>query len=1027
MINTLLGKVFGTKNEREIKRMMPMVQAINALEPEMQKLSDDQLRAKTDEFRARIQDRLSTISDEPEADLDRQKEIEEQRSQLLKEVLDEILVEAFAVAREAGRRVLNMRHFDVQLIGGIVLHEGKISEMKTGEGKTLVATLPVYLNALSGRGVHVVTVNDYLAKRDSEWMGKLYRFLGLTVGVIVHELDDEERREAYAADVTYGTNNEFGFDYLRDNMKFDLRDCVQRVHNYAIVDEVDSILIDEARTPLIISGASEESTDKYYKVNRIIPKLETGEELSPSELRKLIEDGKISPALRDAMITKLNEVGDDPQRKILTGDFAVDEKHRSITVTDEGWEKVEKLLGIGNIADPENWALKHHVETAVKAHALYHKDVEYVVKDGEVIIVDEFTGRLMPGRRWSDGLHQAIEAKENVKIERENQTLATITFQNYFRMYKKLAGMTGTAETEAPEFDKIYKLEVTVIPTNRPLLRVENPDIVYRTEKEKYFAAADEIQKLHEAGQPVLVGTTSIEKSERLSDLLKKKGIKHVVLNAKYHEREAEIVAQAGRAGMVTIATNLAGRGTDILLGGNAEFMAKQECVKKGTAQPLRAAQGKIQATSDDPNRTVWYYSGNEYTVPTDQWNEVFERYRTDTDHEHKDVISAGGLHILGTERHEARRIDNQLRGRAGRQGDPGSSRFYLSLEDDLMRIFAKEWVSNLLQRLGMEEGVPIESRMISRRIEAAQKAVEAQNFEARKHLLEYDDVMNKQREAVYGLRRRLLEGLDQKDLIIEDYVAGILGDVLEQFCPEKAHVDDWDLKGLKDAIFTRFGVDIYAEGVKPEELNRAELGDGVFDKLKARYDAKEKLIGSDAMRYHERMIMLSVIDAQWKDHLLSMDHLKEGIGLRGYGQHDPLVEYKRESFEMFEEMMQRFQEETVRYLYLMQILERPPDSGAMPGGRPEGPPGEGPEAGVPSLITGGRGGNGRPRQVSTSMDDLEEAFQRKKKKELEQARMAGAGDMQTVQQVVRSGDKVGRNDPCPCGSGKKYKKCCGA
>ena len=650
---------------------------------------------------------------------------------MLKGVLDELLEEAFAVVREAGRRVLNMRHFDVQLIGGMVLHEGKIAEMKTGEGKTLVATLPVYLNALSGRGVHVVTVNDYLAKRDSEWMGKLYSFLGLTVGVIVHDLDDAERRAAYAADVTYGTNNEFGFDYLRDNMKFDLHDCVQRVHNFAIVDEVDSILIDEARTPLIISGASEESTDKYYKVNRIIPKLEKGEEIDTQP----------------------------GEPKIMTGDFVVDEKHRNITVTDEGWEKVEKLLGIGNIADPENWALKHHVETAVKAHALYKRDVEYVVKDGEVIIVDEFTGRLMPGRRWSDGLHQAIEAKENVKIERENQTLATITFQNYFRMYKKLAGMTGTAETEAPEFDKIYRLEVVVIPTNRTLLRKENPDIVYRTEKEKYFAAADEIQRLHESDQPVLVGTTSIEKSERLSELLKKKGIKHVVLNAKYHEREAEIVAQAGRKGMVTIATNMAGRGTDILLGGNPEFMAKQECVKKGIAQPIRAAQGKIEAEVDDPNRTVWYYAGNEYAVPTDQWNEIFARYKADTDQEHKEVIEAGGLHIFGTERHEARRIDNQLRGRAGRQGDPGSSRFYLSLEDDLMRIFAKEWVSNLLQRLGMEEGVPIESRMITRRIEAAQKAVEGQNFEARKHLLEYDDVMNKQREAVYGLRRRLLEG----------------------------------------------------------------------------------------------------------------------------------------------------------------------------------------------------------------------------------------------------------------------------
>jgi preprotein translocase subunit SecA len=1028
LINALAAKIFGTKNEREVKRLTPQVEAINALEPEMQKLSDEQLRDKTDEFRARIQERLRQVADDPDADIDRQKQIEMQRDQALKEVLDELLVEAFAVTREAGRRVLNMRHFDVQLIGGMVLHEGKIAEMKTGEGKTLVATLPVYLNALSGRGVHVVTVNDYLAKRDSEWMGKLYRFLGLSVGVIVHDLDDEERRQAYGSDVTYGTNNEFGFDYLRDNMKFDLRDCVQRVHNYAIVDEVDSILIDEARTPLIISGASEESTDKYYKVNRIIPRLSRGEELSQSELRDLLEEKKVAAEDREEMIRELNESGDDPQRKILTGDFAVDEKHRNITVTDRGWEKVEKLLGIGNIADPENWALKHHVETGIKAHALYRKDVEYVVKDGEVIIVDEFTGRLMPGRRWSDGLHQAIEAKENVKIERENQTLATITFQNYFRMYRKLAGMTGTAETEAPEFDKIYKLEVLVIPTNRVLLRKENPDIVYRTEKEKYFAAADEIQRLNDSSQPVLVGTTSIEKSERLSELLKKKGIKHVVLNAKYHEREAEIVAQAGRKGMVTIATNMAGRGTDILLGGNPEFMAKQECVKKGVAQPMRAAQGKVEADVDDPNRTVWYYAGNEYVVPTDQWNEVFARYKSDTDREHKEVIEAGGLHIFGTERHEARRIDNQLRGRAGRQGDPGSSRFFLSLEDDLMRIFAKEWVSNLLQRLGMEEGVPIESRMITRRIEAAQKAVEAQNFEARKHLLEYDDVMNKQREAVYGLRRRLLEGVDQRDLILEDYVSGILGDILDQFCPPKAHADDWDLKGLKDAIFTRFGVDIYAEGVKPETMNRAEVGDAIFQKLKERYDAKEKLIGAEAMRYHERMIMLSVIDAQWKDHLLSMDHLKEGIGLRGYAQHDPLVEYKRESFDMFEDMMHRFQEETVRYLYLMQVLERPPDSGAMPGGEPSGPSGPGPESDVPSLITGGRGGNGRPpRQVATSVDELEEAFQRKKKRELEQARMAGAGDHQVVQQVVRSGDKIGRNDPCPCGSGKKYKKCCGA
>jgi preprotein translocase subunit SecA len=986
LINTLLGKVFGTKNEREIKRLTPRVEAIGGLEPVMQKMTDAELRAKTEEFRKRIQEKVSQIADEPDADPDRQKEIEDERTQAINEVLDEILVEAFAVVREAGRRVLNMRHFDVQLIGGMVLHEGKIAEMKTGEGKTLVATLPVYLNALPGRGVHVVTVNDYLAKRDSEWMGQLYRFLGLTVGVIVHDLDDQQRREAYAADVTYGTNNEFGFDYLRDNMKFDLRDCVQRKHNYAIVDEVDSILIDEARTPLIISGASEESTDKYARVNRIIPQLERGEEIDTTP----------------------------GEPKQLTGDYVVDEKHRNITVTDEGWERVERLLGIGNIADPENWDLKHHVETAVKAHALYHRDVEYVVKEGEVIIVDEFTGRLMPGRRWSDGLHQAVEAKENVKIERENQTLATITFQNYFRMYRKLAGMTGTAETEAPEFLKIYKLDVNVIPTNRTLLRKEHPDVVYRTEKEKYFAAADEIQRLNESGQPVLVGTVSIEKSERLSELLKKKGIKHVVLNAKYHEREAEIVAQAGRKGAVTIATNMAGRGTDILLGGNPEFMAKQECVKKGMAQPLRAAQGKVRVGAEDAKSTVWYYAGNEYTVPTDQWMEVFSRYKEQTDKEHHEVVETGGLHIFGTERHEARRIDNQLRGRAGRQGDPGSSRFYLSLEDDLMRIFAKEWVSNLLQRLGMEEGVPIESRMISRRIEKAQEAVEGQNFEARKHLLEYDDVMNKQREAVYGLRRSLLEGLDQKDLILEDYVSGILSDLLEQHCAVKAHPSDWDLKGLKDAIFTRFGVDIYAEGIKPETLNRQEMGDAIFDKLKTRYDAKEALIGPEAMRYHERMIMLSVIDAQWKDHLRDVDHLREGIGLRGYAQHDPLVEYKRESFDMFEAMMQRFQEETVRYLYLMQILERPTE------------PRVAPREPVAAPATGGDGDGRKPRHVSTSVDDLEEAFQRKKRRELEQARMAGSGDTR-VQQVVRGQAKVGRNDPCPCGSGKKYKKCCGA
>ncbi len=1042
MINTLIGKVFGTKNERVVKSLRPKVEAINALEPAMRKLSDAELRAKTDEFRQRIQDRLSKVSprgskpatsaagtDPDDPDPDTQKQFDKEQYDALQEVLDDILVEAFAVVREGGRRVLNMRHFDVQLIGGMVLHSGKISEMKTGEGKTLVATLAVYLNALSGRGVHVVTVNDYLAKRDSEWMGRLYRFLGLTVGVIVHDLDDEQRRAAYAADVTYGTNNEFGFDYLRDNMKFELRDCVQRQHNFAIVDEVDSILIDEARTPLIISGASEESTDKYYKVNRIIPKLDKGEELSPQEVRQMLDDDKLSPERRDHLIRELNNVGDDPTRRILTGDYAIDEKHRSITVTDEGWEKVEGLLGIGNIADVENWGWKHHVETAIKAHALYKRDVEYVVKDGEVIIVDEFTGRMMPGRRWSDGLHQAVEAKENVKIERENQTLATITFQNYFRMFKKLAGMTGTAETEAAEFDKIYKLEVVVIPTNKPMLRLENADVIFRTEKEKYFAVADEIQQVSSKGQPVLVGTTSVEKSERIDQLLKKKGIKnHVVLNAKFHEREAEIVAQAGRKGAITIATNMAGRGTDILLGGNPEFMAKQELVKKGIAQQLRVAEGKIEGPQEDGITSIFYYNGNEYLVPTDKWTEAFNRYKAATDQEHEDVIGAGGLHILGTERHESRRIDNQLRGRAGRQGDPGSSRFYLSLEDDLMRIFMpKEWVSKLLLRLGMEEGVPIESKMMTRRVENAQKSVEGQHFESRKHLLEYDDVMNKQREAVYGLRRRLLEGMDQKDLILEDYVSAILGDLMEEYCPAKGHADDWNIKGLKDAVFTRFGVDFLAEGVKPDALNRQELGDAIFAKLRERYEAKEKLIGPEAMRHHERMIMLSVIDQQWKDHLLSMDHLKEGIGLRGYGQHDPLVEYKKESFEMFEAMLQRFQEDTVRYLYLMQILERPAEPGAG-GPPPSGPVDQGAEPGGVPVHRDGDGNGRRPaRMVSTSADELEEAFMRRKRRELEQARMAGGGDVQPVQQVVRAQEKVGRNDPCPCGSGKKFKKCHGA
>jgi preprotein translocase subunit SecA len=993
--------VFGTANERVIKRLVPLVDAINALEPQMQQLSDEELRARTGEFRARIAARLEGSTDKGAI-----KNAE-------REALDEILPEAFAVVREAGWRAVQMRHFDVQLIGGMVLHQGKIAEMKTGEGKTLVATLSCYLNALAGHGVHVVTVNDYLAKRDAEWMGKIYEFLGLSVGVIVHDLNDEERRKAYAADITYGTNNEFGFDYLRDNMKFELKDCVQRGHYYAIVDEVDSILIDEARTPLIISGPTDQTTDKYARVRQIIPKLELGEEVEWSDTKRQAELGI---QLREG-------------EKYLSGDYIVDEKHRTIGVTDEGWITIEKALGINNIADAENWDLKHYVETAIKAHALYKRDVDYVVKDGEVIIVDTFTGRLMPGRRWSDGLHQSIEAKEGVNIRKEDQTLATITFQNYFRLYQKLSGMTGTAETEAAEFEKIYKLEIVVIPTNKPLLRVENPDVVFRTAKEKYKAVADEIAELHAKGQPVLVGTTSIEKSELLSNILARKGVRHTVLNAKFHEQEAQIVAQAGRPAMVTIATNMAGRGTDILLGGNAEFMTRQELVKKGRARAISVAEGAINPTA--PKSFLrFYYQGQEFEAAEMDWTGANQVYSDGAKKEHETVIETGGLFILGTERHESRRIDNQLRGRAGRQGDPGASRFYLSLEDDLMRIFAKQWVSTLLERLGMEEGVPIESRMISKRIEGAQKAVEAQNFESRKHLLEYDDVMNKQREAVYGLRRQLLEGVDQRELILDDYVGGIFSGILDEFAGEDVRPDQWDIKGMDDKLTGQFGLNLSASGINPHELSRHELGDAIFEKLKEIYEGKEQILGNDTMRYHERMVMLSVIDGLWKDHLLSMDHLKEGIGLRGYAQQDPLVAYKRESFDMFENMMQKFQEDTVRFLFRMQILG--PDGqpiNAAPAPRRAVPPAP-PVASAAQLMPT----NGAPpreipvpvRQASTTIDALEKEFHRKKQRELAVASRAGAGEASQPSQRV-TGDKVGRNDPCPCGSGKKYKKCHGA
>jgi len=948
MIDAILAKVFGTKNEREIKTLLPTIAAINALEPELTQLSDIDLAAKTIEFRERLAQGAT---------------------------LDDLLIEAFAVVREAGRRFLNMRHFDVQLIGGMVLHKGKISEMRTGEGKTLVATLPVYLNALEGKGVHVVTVNDYLAHRDAEWMGRIYKALGMSVGIIVHDLDDEERKENYNCDITYGTNNEFGFDYLRDNMKFRLEDCVQREHHFAIVDEVDSILVDEARTPLIISGPSEESTDKYYKVNRIIPKLVRGE---------VIE-------------------GKEPGEKYTTGDFTVDEKHRAVGLTEEGVSKVEKLLGLPNLYDPQYIEFNHHVQQALKAHVLFHLDKDYVVKDGQVIIVDEFTGRLMPGRRWSDGLHQAVEAKENVKIERENQTLATITFQNYFRMYKKLAGMTGTAETEAAEFEKTYKLDVTVIPTNKPMIRKEFSDVVYRTEEEKFRNAAKEIKTLTEKGQPVLVGTISVEKSERLSGLLKRMGVKHEVLNAKHHEREASIVAQAGRKGAVTVSTNMAGRGTDILLGGNPEFMAKEALRKQGK----------------DPDKLQISAVGTPERV---EWDAMLQKYKQETDKDHDEVVSLGGLHILGTERHDSRRIDNQLRGRAGRQGDPGSSRFYLSLQDDLLRIFGGERMQNLMLRLGMEEDVPIESKLITKRIAAAQKAVEVQNFEARKHLLEYDDVMNKQRQAVYGRRRALLEGLDQKEHVME-MVRGALGTFIDLRCPAGSHPDTWDMTGLRTDILSQFGhkIDI----AELAGLQREALEEVIFEQLAQKYQQKEDLIGADLMRQSERWIMLKVIDDQWKDHLLSIDSLKEGIGLRGYGQKDPLVEYKKESYQLFEEMMDRIEDETVRFLYFLQIAQ---EAGA--GGRPQLPfevdenGYEESEEEEPSPAA-----TDQQRAIAqTSIQDFTRNIQRKKEKELAELQMVGgdSGGNGSNKTVVK-GDKVGRNDPCPCGSGKKYKKCHGA
>ncbi len=844
VIDRVVARFIGTKHERDLKVIQPQVDRISALAPQFEKLTDAELLEKTNELRALVQGKLGDIRLDDADYKDR-----------CKDALEPAIMPAFALVREAGRRKLGMRHFDVQLIGGIVLNEGKIAEMKTGEGKTLVATLPAVLNALTGRGVHIITVNDYLARRDAEWMSPIYRALGMSVGVIVHDLSDPERRAAYGADITYGTNNEFGFDYLRDNMKFDLADCVQRGHHFAIVDEVDSILIDEARTPLIISGPAEESTDKYYRIDKIIPKL-------------------------------IQEI-----------DYTIDEKHRTATLTEEGVSKCERLLGLGNLYDPQHMESIHHVYQGLRAHTLYKRDVEYVVKNGEVVIIDEFTGREMPGRRWSDGLHQAVEAKEGVKIERENQTLATITFQNYFRMYKKLSGMTGTAETEAAEFNKIYKLDVSAIPTNRTLLRKEFSDVVYRTAGEKYEAVvngilqedntlANGIRQIYESGQPVLVGTISIEKSEHLANLLKKAGIPHQVLNAKQHEREAKIVSQAGRKGAVTVSTNMAGRGTDILLGGNPEAMTREHCMHERIAIPYTAAPAVIGVENSNgndtaPNMVLFQQEGKIFQVPADQWKPIYDMYADQCRAEHDEVIALGGLHILGTERHEARRIDNQLRGRAGRQGDPGSSRFFLSLEDDLLRVFGGERVKALMYRLGMTEGVPIESKLISRRIEHAQEAVEAQNFEARKHLLEYDDVMNKQRETIYSIRRSALEGKEQKD-----YALGIAEDIarelVETYCPANEHPEKWNVAQFAAEVQTQFGIDIKAAGVDPVKMNHAELADTLVDRVKARYAEKEKLFGEPMMRWLERRIILDIVDTQWKDHLLTLDHLKEGIGLRG-------------------------------------------------------------------------------------------------------------------------------------------------
>jgi len=902
-------KIFGSYSERELKKITPLVDKIESLDEAMQKLTDDELRNKTLEFKDRLKKG---------------------------ETLDDLLPEAFAVVREAASRVLGMKHFRVQLYGGIILHQGRIAEMKTGEGKTLVATLPAYLNALAGKGVHIVTVNDYLAKRDRDWMGKIYEFLGLSVGCILHGLNSQERKAAYNCDITYGTNNEFGFDYLRDNMVIFKEDMVQRELHYAIIDEVDSILIDEARTPLIISGASNESTEMYELADKFVQTL-TYRVVNPNE-------DKLDPFNREI--------------KEENVDFLVDEKNRTCSITERGTAKAEAFFGIENLSDIENMEIAHYINNAMKARTLMKRDVDYVVKDGEVIIVDEFTGRLMYGRRYSDGLHQAIEAKEKLKIRSESKTLATITFQNYFRMYSKLAGMTGTAKTEESEFREIYGMDVVEIPTNKPVIRIDYPDVVYKTEDAKFRAVVREIKERHSTGQPILVGTISIEKSEKLSKMLKKEGIPHEVLNAKYHEREAEIIAQAGRLGAVTIATNMAGRGTDILLGGNPEFLAKQEMKKMGYSDEVLALVDSFADIKDE-----------EVLEARKVYRDLYKKFKAQTDEEAKKVVALGGLHIIGTERHEARRIDNQLRGRAGRQGDPGSSRFYVSLEDDLMRLFGGERIMNLVETLNMPDDEPLEHNLLTKAIENAQKKVEGNNFSIRKHVLKYDDVMNKQREIIYGERRKVLEGENLRSHI-QNNIRKLVEEAVNIYTGQSMDKEEWDLNGLEKYITELFNINKFISALDIKNFTPQDLVEKIMEMAEERYKLKEAEFGEDRFREVERVVLLQVVDSKWIDHIDAMDQLRQGIGLRAYGQEDPVMAYQNEGFEMFNGMIHNIWEDTVKFLYRVSNPEK---------------------------------------------------IKRKKV-----AEPVMAGNTEGNRPVVRKDKKIGRNDPCPCGSGKKYKKCCG-